>query len=262
MIVKNITDAIEAFAPLATQEGFDNSGLIVGDPYAEVHTALLCVDVTEAVIDEAASTGADLVVSHHPLIFNPVKRLTGATYVERVVAAAIRNNIAVYACHTNLDAAPGGLSRCLADLLGLRECYFLSPAKDGLTGFGMVGQLPEPTPVMDFLASVAEKLNVKVLRHSAPVKNTVRKIALSSGSGASFIPDAVAAGADVYIAADFKYNNFLDAAGLITVVDAGHYETEFCAIDLLYAIIRKKFPTFALRKSVDGVNPVNYFVNN
>ena len=115
MKVKEITSVIEEFAPLSYQESYDNAGLIVGSPEQEVAKALLCVDITEEVIDEAETIGADMVIAHHPIIFHPLKRFNGSTYIERVVACAIRRSTALYACHTNLDSTAGGMrcrSRC------------------------------------------------------------------------------------------------------------------------------------------------------
>ncbi len=260
MKIKDITDAIERYAPLAIQEGYDNSGLLVGDPHDEIASALVCVDITEAVMDEAEKLGAGLVLSHHPVIFGGLKRLTGSSYAEKVVARAIRSGIALYACHTNLDAAPGGLSHRMAEAIGLRDTRVLLPSKEDGTGFGVEGRLEESEPTLEFLSRVAEIFSVKALRHSVPATPEVGKVAVCSGSGASLIDAAKAAGADVYIAADLKYNNFLDAAGLITVADIGHFESEYCAVDVLFDIITKNFPTCAVRKSLNGANPVNYIV--
>ena len=110
MIIKQITDVIEHFAPLEWQESYDNAGLIVGRPDDEVHKALLAVDVTEEVLDEAEAEGCDLVITHHPIVFRALKRFNSADPVERCVERAIRSRIALYACHTNLDSAPGGMS--------------------------------------------------------------------------------------------------------------------------------------------------------
>lgn len=260
MKIKEITAAIESHAPLATQESYDNSGLVVGDPEAAVDSALICVDITEAVIDEAEELGVKLIISHHPVIFNPIKRLTGATNVEKLVARAIRAGIALYASHTNLDVALGGLSHRLAETIGLQNTKILSPSKEENTGFGVIGNLPKPCPTEEFLKEVAQKLKIKAIRHSAPATEKVTKIAICSGSGASLIETAQAAGADLYLAADFKYNNFLDAAGRITIADIGHFESEYCAIEVLFDIITKKFPIFALHKSRSAANPVNYLV--
>ncbi len=262
MKIREITDAVEAFAPLGAQEGFDNSGLLVGRWDDEVDSVLVCVDVTEEVMDEAGRTGAGMVISHHPVIFNGLKSITGSSYVERIVERAIRAGIALYACHTNLDAVYNGMSYRLADILGIERPRLLHPTQPGnpTVGFGVVGELPQAVPTEEFLRGVMAKLNLGSLRHSDIHKKEVRRIALCTGSGAGQIGDAVREGADVYLAAEFRYNNFLDAAGRIIIADVGHFESEYCAIDLINDIITKKFPKFAVRKSQHSRNPVNYLV--
>ena len=121
MKIRDIAEVIERYAPLRLQESYDNAGLIVGRPEDEVHQALLAVDVTEEVLDEAEQTGCDLIVTHHPIVFHALKRFNSASYVERCVERAIRRGIALYACHTNLDSAPGGMSWRLAEMLGVGE---------------------------------------------------------------------------------------------------------------------------------------------
>lgn len=260
MKIKDITGIIEQAAPLWMQESYDNSGLIVGHPDGDVSSALLCVDITEAVMDEAEELGVDMVISHHPVIFHPLKRLTGTTYVQRVVERAIRAGIALYACHTNLDAVQGGLSYKLAEQLGIGELKLLSPSRpeDPTVGFGVIGKVAEPVRTEDFMRRMMDRLDLSVVRHSDICKPTVETVALCTGSGASLIDTAAEAGADLYIAADFKYNDFLDADSRLIVADIGHFESEYCAIDLLYDIITKKIPTFALRKSGNSRNPINY----
>lgn len=260
MKIKEITSAIEESAPLRLQESYDNSGLLVGDADAEVDSALLCVDITEAVLDEALRLGAGLIISHHPVIFHPLRHITGSTYIERVVAKAIVHDIALYACHTNLDSAPDGMSFRLGNLLGLRNVVLLGEPSsvDPGAGLGIVGELPEPTELHDFLRFVKKTLDCETIRYSGGGNPEVRKVAVCTGAGASMTNDARRAGADLFISSEFRYNDFLDAAGLMTIADVGHFESEYCAIDLVFDIITKKIPTFALHKSGESVNPVNY----
>ena len=260
MKIKEITDAIERFAPLALQEGYDNAGLVVGDPEREVGRALLAVDVTEEVLAEAEREGCDLVVTHHPIVFHPLKRLNEADYVQRCVARAVRRDIALYACHTNLDSAPEGMSQMLGNLLGLRNVILLEPTATEMpgSGFGIVGEPEHVLPTEEFLRTVRDRLSLKCIRYSGITRPTVRRAALCTGAGASMMSAAKRAGADVYLSADFKYNDFLDADRELVIADIGHFESEYCAIDLIYEIIRKKMPTFALHKSMRSVNPVNY----
>ncbi|MBP3425776.1 MAG: Nif3-like dinuclear metal center hexameric protein [Rikenellaceae bacterium] len=257
MKIEDITRVLEEFAPLAYQESYDNSGLIVGRGDTEVSSAVVCVDATEAVIDEAVRLGAGLVISHHPIIFGGLKRLNSSCYVERVVEKAIREGVALYACHTNLDSTDGGMSHRVAEMLGLENLHMLESLPKG-NGFGVVGTLAEEIEVVEFIRKVRNVLNVGAVRYSQPASRTVRRVAVCTGSGGSLLGEAVAAGADVYVSADFKYNHFLDATGLVTIVDAGHFETEYCAINLICEVISKKIPTFALHKSKESHNPINY----
>ncbi len=260
MKVKDITSAIEAFAPLPLQADYDNSGLIVGSPEDEVRSVLLCVDITEEVMDEAERTGIDMVVSHHPVIFRALKRLNGSTYIERVVARAIRKGIALYACHTNLDSTAGGMSWRLAEMLGIGELQVLEPHGEQNVGYGVVGRLPQPERTIDFLNRMKRRLDIGAIRYSDIRSEQVERIALCTGAGGSLIGDARRCGAQLYIAADFRYNDFLDADSDLTIADIGHFESEYCAIDLMFDVISKKFPTFALRKSANSRNPINYLV--
>lgn len=259
MKIREVAELIEQFAPLGWQESYDNAGLIVGRLDDEVHRILLAVDVTEEVLDEAEREGCDLVVSHHPIIFHPLKRFNSASYVERCVERAIRRGIALYACHTNLDSAPNGMSWRLAEMLGLERCTLLEASDKGEgVGFGVVGELPEAVDTLAWLLKVKERLSLGVVRHSAPVTERVRRVALCTGAGASLIGEARRAGAELYLTADLKYNDFMTPDGAITVADIGHFESEYCAIDILFDILSKKISTFALLKSAATRTPIRY----
>ena len=242
MKIRDITTVIETFAPLRWQESYDNAGLIVGRGEDEAHAALLAVDVTEEVLDEAERLGCDLVVTHHPIVFHALKRFNSADTVQRCVERAIRRGIALYACHTNLDSAPGGMSWHLAGMLGVGNLRVLQPAAEEGVGFGVVGELAE------------------AVRYSDIASSAVRRVAVCTGAGASLIGDARRAGADFYLTADMKYNDFMMPDKALTVADIGHFESEYCAIQLLFDILSKNLRTFAVRKSECSRNPVNYLV--
>lgn len=261
MKIKEITSLIESFAPLGWQASYDNAGLIVGRPDDEVEAILLAVDVTEEVIREAVERGCGLIVTHHPIIFHPLKRLNSASQVERCVEEAIRRGIALYACHTNLDSAPEGMSSRLAEMLGVKNCSLLEPNEriEGV-GFGVVGELPEPIPTEEYLQRVREVLGCACIRHSRIASEQVRRVAICTGSGGSMIPLAQRAGADLYITADLKYNDFMTPEGGLTVADVGHFESEYCAIEILFDILSKKLCTFAVLRSNATRNPIQYLV--
>ena len=260
MKVRDITAAIEAFAPLSLQESYDNAGLIVGRPDDEVHKALLAVDVTEEVIREAVDEGCDMIITHHPIIFHALKRFNSASQTERCVEEAIRRGIVLYAAHTNLDSAPQGMSWRVAEMLGLKEVEVLQATNDSGAGFGVVGMLPQAVDSEEFMRGVMHQFKVGALRHSDIVKPQVRRVAICTGSGGSLIDEARRSGADIYLTADLKYNDFMRHEGSIILADMGHFESEYCAIEILFDILSKKMLTFAVRKSVHSRNPVNYMV--
>ena len=166
MKIRDIVAPIEEFAPLSLQESYDNAGLIVGRLDDELQGGvLLAVDVTEEVIAEAIEKGCGLIITHHPIIFHPLKRLNSASVVERCVEMAIRHNIALYACHTNLDSARNGMSWRVGEMLSLQNMEVLQPTAEGV-GFGVVGTLAEGVSEETFLQQVKETFSVEVLRHS------------------------------------------------------------------------------------------------
>ncbi len=132
MLLKEITAFLESQAPLAVQESYDNSGLLVGNPSQDIHKALVSLDCTEAVVDEAIRVGANLIISHHPILFTGLKKITGKTYIERVLIKAIKNDIALYAIHTNLDSMPDGVNAMICHKLGLVDSRILAPKVDTL----------------------------------------------------------------------------------------------------------------------------------
>ncbi|MCR5013689.1 MAG: Nif3-like dinuclear metal center hexameric protein [Bacteroidales bacterium] len=260
MTVNDIMGCITEIAPLNWQEDYDNAGLQVGDKDAEAHKALIALDVTEAVVDEAIAKSCDLVISHHPLIFRGLKHISPATYIERAVVKAIKHDIAIVSMHTNLDNSYLGVSRVLAERLGLRIIRLLQPSLSNpmCCGAGMVGEFEKPMTEREFLSLVADVVGTPCLRHSALTGKKVSKVALCGGSGTPFMADALRCGADVYLTADIKYHDFFAPDGLL-LVDAGHFETEQFTKELIKDLIQKKFPKFAAEIAETNTNSVHYF---
>ncbi len=363
MTVKSICELIENIAPLALQESYDNAGLLVGDAQMEATSALVCIDITETVIDEAVQKNCNLIISHHPLIFSGLKRLTGQNEVQRCVAKAIKNDIAIYAAHTNMDNVLTGVSGKMAEKIGLKNSRILQPKQDILlklvtyvpqihsyyvrealftagagqignydscsfnsegvgtfraneyaqpfvgrtnelhsesetrievilpeyqkykvleallkshpyeepaydfirlkndwkqVGAGIVGELEAAEDALEFLNRIKSIFNVPNIRHTNLINKKIKLVALCGGSGSSFIPDAISAGADIYISGDIKYHDFFDAQNQILLADIGHFESEQFTKDIFYEIISKKMPTFAVQISDSKTNPINY----
>ena len=363
MKLKEIAAYLDSAIPLSFQEDYDNSGLQVGEADTEIRAILLTLDVTEEVLKEAVDSKCNLIISHHPLIFSGLKRITGKSSQERIVLSAVRNNIAVYSAHTNLDIFNGGVSRKMAEKLDLGNVKVLSPLKNRLLklvtyipenyldkvrdavfnagagvigkydccaftaegtgsfrggedakpfvgkkgklhfekearfetimlshlkdkviealisshpyeevaydiyalendnvdfGLGCTGELHSALSAKSFLKMLSETFSAKGLRFSALPDRKIRKIALCGGAGSSLLKDAIISGADAFVTGDIKYHTFQDAAARILLADIGHYESEKFSSEILYDLIIKKFPKFAVRFSKTNTNPINY----
>jgi len=261
MKVKEITRYLEKIAPLSYQENYDNCGLIVGDENAVVNEALITLDCTEAIVDEAIETGCNLIIAHHPIIFMGLKKLNGSNYIERTVIKAVKNNIAIYAIHTNLDNVHNGVSDKIADKLGLKNCKILASKDEENNpnvGFGILGELAESVESKAFLESLKTIMQTDCVRHTSLVISTIKKVAVCGGSGSFLLSNAKALSADIYISADFKYHEFFDAENDLIIADIGHYESEQFTKDLIYDLLTKNFTKFAVRLSKVNTNPIKY----
>lgn len=258
--IKDILAVLENVAPPQLQESYDNAGLIVGDPETTLSGVLFCLDSTEAIVEEAIRKNCNLVVAHHPIVFRGLKRFNGSNYVERTVIQALRHDIALYAIHTNLDNVyHNGVNAKIAERLGLTNTRILAPKPGSTdTGAGLLGQLSEPMDEMAFLRHVQSAMRTACVRHTALRGRPIKTVAVCGGAGSFLLPDALRAGADVFVSADFKYHEFFDAEGRLIIADIGHFESEQFTIELLYSLIREKFPTFALHFTETTTNPVQY----
>ena len=258
MKVKDIIKVVEEFAPLSIQEGWDNSGLCVGSPEDEVTSVLLALDCTPALVDEAMACGADMIVTHHPLIFSGLKKISPDDMIGEAVIKAIRAGISIYAAHTNADKVIEGVSGAMAAKLGLQNVTILDEDGDG-TGLGVVGDLPQPMTSEEALALVKEKFGLKVVKSSAPMDAMISRVAMCGGSGGSLIGAARKSGAQLYISGDISYHNFFTPEDFM-IMDIGHYESEIEIVDILFSLIKKNFPTFAVRITQNlNSNPIYYF---
>jgi len=363
MLLSEIITVIESVAPLAYQENYDNSGLSVGDPQARITGVMVCLDVTLQVIEEAIQKNANLIVSHHPVIFNPLKTLTGNTLPEKIIIRAVQNNIAVYSAHTNLDNISTGVNKIICDKIGLVNTRILVPrshtlkklvtfvprshsdtvraalfeagaghigyydscsfnaegkgtfrALDGASPFvgdigslhfeeevrietvfpaplksavikallkahpyeevaydiypiensfnqagsGMIGETQKPWQEIPLLQHIKTTFNCHMLRHSRLLNKPVMKIAVCGGSGSFLIKDAEAAGADLFLTGELKYHQFFDAEEKIVLADLGHFESEQFTIQLIYDILIKNLPNFAVHFSSINTSPIYY----
>ncbi|MEA5005498.1 MAG: Nif3-like dinuclear metal center hexameric protein [Rikenellaceae bacterium] len=254
----DIIDVLESVAPPAIQESWDNSGLSVGDVATQIKSVILALDCTEEVIDEALESGANMIITHHPLIFRGVKKISPETNTGRMLIRAIKEDIVMYSLHTNMDKVISGVSGKMAQKLGLEDLSFLRPDPSGETGTGLVGNLPKPISYSELVAKVKSAFNVQSIKSSFPPVDNVTRIALCGGSGASFAEDAFNSGAQVYITGDITYHLFFTEKGF-SIMDIGHYESEVGVLEVIKDILLKKMPTFVVRIAAKNNNPIHYF---
>ncbi|RYY68735.1 MAG: Nif3-like dinuclear metal center hexameric protein [Chitinophagaceae bacterium] len=365
MQIKEIISALEQLAPMALQEDYDNAGLLTGNTTWNCTGIIVSLDATEAVVKDAIEKGCNLIVAHHPIIFRGLKKITGKNYVEHTIITAIKNDIAIYAIHTNLDNVIEGVNGKIADLLGLINRRILAP-KTGLlqklavfvplghkeklmtalfaagagaigkysecsfsiegsgsfkagkgsqpylgrlgerhiepeakvevifphwlqqqvvsamkanhpyeevahdiynlanshqdSGSGIIGDLPQGIDEEAFLKTLQNIFRIPVIRHSPLLGRKLKRVAICGGAGSFLTSAAVAAQADIFITGDVKYHEFFDAENQLVLADIGHYESEQFTIDLLFDILREKFPNFAVLKTGVNTNPVRYFL--
>lgn len=364
VLAKNIIEVLEQYAHPSLQESYDNCGLLTGDANTEVSRVLLTLDCTEDVIEEAIKKKCNMVIAHHPIIFSGLKKLNGKNYIERTIIKAIKNNILIYAIHTNLDNVYNGVNAKIAEKLGLVNTKVLAPVSGKLLklvtyvpvgdadnvrnaifkagagviseydncsfnvlgtgtyrgsentnpyigkkgelqyepeirievilpdflknkvlsalikahpyeevaydiyvlanehhriGAGLIGELKNPLQEKNMLKRIKDRLKAKCIRHTALLNKPIQKVALCGGSGSFLLKNAIAAGADVFITADFKYHQFFDAENRIIIADIGHYESEQFTIELLRDVLIKNFPTFAVHFTEVNTNPINYY---
>ena len=364
MKIKELTAFLEQKYPLGSQADFDNCGLLAGNADAEITGVLVSLDCTEEIIEEALEKGANVIVSHHPIVFKGLKKITGKNYVERTLIKAIRNDIALYALHTNLDHHQAGVNAEIAAKLELENTRILDPIEqslfklcvfvpqdhvsqveramfqagagkignyaecsftmEGIGGFlplegadpfegkigsrskaqevkvevlvnkhkllpvlqamteahpyeevahdviplfngnqdegsGMTGELKAPMDTLTFLAKIKQLFHCGVIRHTEIVHQKVQRVALCGGSGSFLLSKAIAAKADIFITADFKYHEFFDAEDKLIIADIGHYESEQFTINLIHREISNNFTKFAVHLTGINTNPINYF---
>ena len=259
MKIKEVLSALERFAPLPLQEGWDNAGLQIGLTEAEVSGALLCLDVNEAIVDEAIEKGCNLIVSHHPLLFKGLKTISDGDYVQRTVMKAILNRIAIVSMHTNMDNAKGGVNYKIAEHLGLHDVEFFAEKSGNVeAGSGVVGLLPEPMSATAFIQLVKERFGVKCAQCNELLLRPVNKVAICGGSGDFLLADAIAQGADAFITGEMHYHVYFGQEQKIQICVIGHYESEQFTSEIFKSIIEDECPGLPVMIAETSTNPIIY----
>ena len=237
--------ALERFAPLPLQESFDNAGLQVGLTEAEVSGALLCLDVTSSIVDEAVEKGCNLIVSHHPLIFRPLKRVVGADDVQRAVAKAIKHDITILSMHTNMQ------------LTGVK--FFTEKQVDGITcGSGVMGELPGAMAADDFIMMLKREFDVECVQCNQLLRRPIRMVAICGGAGSFLLPEAIAAGADAFVTGEMHYHDYFAHEQEIQIAVIGHYQSEQYTYEIFKSIIEEQCEGVRCVVTSQNTNPIIY----
>lgn len=259
----DISSAIEEFAPSLYQERWDNSGYCIGSPEQEVKGVLIALDCTLSIVKEAIESGCDMIITHHPLIFDGVRSISPDNTLGEIIITAIKYNIVIYSAHTSIDKVFEGVSWQMALRMGMKEIKILEPdagrmVRDHEIGLGIIGELIDPLPPDLLIGKVKEVFGLKCVKTSPLPAKIIRRVAMCGGSGKSLIALAKAEGADLYISGDIPYHEFFCEEGFM-IMDIGHYESEIDIVNTLYSIVTKKISNFAVRITKNNNNPVQYY---
>ena len=260
MRIKEVFDALERFAPLPLQEDWDNAGLQIGLTAAEASGALLCLDVTEGVVDEAIAKGCNIVVAHHPLIFRPLRRITGDDPVQRAVIKAVKHDIAIVAMHTNMDNAVGGVNYKIAEKIGLQDVELLAPKTVGgtLCGSGVIGQLKESMDAMAFINHISHVFDAPGIQCNQLLSRQISRVALCGGAGDFMLPDAVKAGADAFLTGEMHYHQYFGYEQKLQICVVGHYESEQFTTEIFHDIITSECQGLNVVMAHTKTNPITH----
>ena len=263
---RDIAQTLERLAPRALAEDYDNVGLLVGEPEKEARAALCTLDVTLPVLKEALDKGANFVLSHHPIWFRSRKTLLGDDFASEVILFAIRNGISLYASHTNLDNLGEGVNHVIAKTLDLKETDFLLPRTFETTetkpcsgGSGMIGKLPHPLPIPDFLDQVQKKFKCQSIRYTKTKKKKIKSVAVCGGAGSFLIKEALKRKADAFLSADISYHYFFEVREEMLCLDIGHYESEQFSSLLLAEYLQRRLKEMPVYVSEINTNPILYY---
>ena len=254
--VLEVTEYLDGRVPFATKMDFDNVGLLCGEPHDEVKKVLCALDITDEVIDEASEMGANLIVSHHPLIFHALKSVRSDDLVGRKIMTMARRGISGICMHTNLDAAIGGVNDALITALGVKNGSPLG----GEGAMSRIGTLPESVDFAAFLADTKTALGAFGLRY-VDAGRKIRTVGCCGGSGGDFLEEALEAGCDVFVTADLRHDRFLAAKEYgISLIDGGHFSTENVVMPALRQLVLDGFPALDVSISRRNGQPEHFFM--
>ncbi len=251
---------MEKFASTQLAEDWDNVGLLVGDRALPAERVMTCLTVTPETVDEAVQRRVDLIVTHHPMPFRPMKRLTTDTIAEGLVWQLARAGISVYSPHTAFDSAEDGINQSLGKRLGVGELESLIPQEAGTPeiGAGRLGRLPEPQTLAQFVKSIKLDLSIETVRVVDASGGSVERVAIACGSGGSFLGKAKARGCDTLVTGEATFHTCLEAqARGVSLVLLGHFASERFAVEILAELLGTAFESLEIWASTTERDPLS-----
>lgn len=254
-----MTDFLREFAPLELAEDWDNVGLLIGDPADEIHSVLTCLTLTPNVAEEAIAAKCQLIITHHPVLFRPVQRLTAETSEGRMLLSLIRAGVSVYSPHTRYDSAADGINAQLAKMFDLRDVQPLRPHTTSPLGSGRWGSLPSALTLGELVELVKPALRIAALQYVGVLDRRIRKLGIACGAAAEFLRDAAQLGCDALLTGEARFHSCLEAeSSNIALILPGHYATERPAMEQLAEILRSRFEGVRVRPSDSEYDPVKF----
>lgn len=262
MKVNEITEQLQKIAPLEYAESWDNVGLLVGDGEQEVKKVMVALDATDQVIAQCISHRIDLLITHHPMIFSGIKKITMEDFIGRRILQMAQNHISYYAMHTNCDVCV--MNQIAADKVGLVQSEILEPVKEDadtgkLKGIGQVGMLAQSMTVEELAQRVKKEFEIETVKITGDVHKKIHRVAVSTGSGKSFIEKAIKKGAEVFITGDIDHHSGIDAlAQGLQIIDAGHYGTEHFMVKAIAEYLQKEAEDKLVIMKAEEITPFSY----
>ena len=260
--IAQVSQFLNQFAPTRLAEEWDNVGLLVGDPKLVAERIMTCLTVTPESAAEAISQQANLIISHHPLPFRPIKRITTEKVASKLVWDLIRAGVSLYSPHTGFDSAATGINQSLAQRLDLTEIVPIKPILDDpqQLGSGRIGRLPASKPLSEFIDQVKADFDLQTLQAVGEGQQSVSKVAVACGSGGSFLSAAIRAGCDTFVTGETTFHTALEAkANGVAMVLLGHHSSERFAVDALASTLAKEFADATVWASKDESDPLSWF---
>ena len=258
-LIQEILTDLEQHIPLSLAETWDNVGLLLGDARIEARGIMTCLTLTAEVADEAIRAGANLVITHHPILFKAVKRLTTDTSEGRLLLALIRAGVSVYSPHTAFDSAREGINQQIAAALGLQEIQPIRPQPNSSAGAGRWGTLAHPVTLADLLQQLRAICPAEHFTYVGDLDHACDQVAIACGAAGEFLPEAAALGCQVFITGETRFHTCLEARALGTaLVMVGHYASERPAVEQLARQLHARWPALPVWASRVETDPVRF----